>query len=94
VWERKAFVRCFAGLWLTAVFDGVLLGIVLAPWISLLFGWSALPPHDPFWDSWWVRSRELLFLTLTLAAFALMISGFIKMRLVECDGGIVPAVAK
>jgi hypothetical protein len=68
------------------VFDGILLGTLLAPQIGSLLGFSSPESvHDPFWDSWTVRVTEISSLVLTVAAFALMLSGFWRYRLIRYD---------
>ena len=83
-WERKAHLRLWIGLFLLTVFDGILLGASLAPQIGILLGFSSPESVlDPYWHSWTVRVTEIISLVLTVAAFALMLSGFLKYRLIR-----------
>jgi hypothetical protein len=86
VWERKAHVRLWTGILLVAVFAGVLLGASLAPQIGVLLGFaSPQSVDDPFWNTWLVRATEIGSVVLTLAAFTMMVFGFLKYRLVRYD---------
>lgn len=84
--ERRAHLRLCTGLLLTAIFDGVLLGACFAPQVGVLFGFSNPESvHDSYWDSWFVRAIEIVFLVLTLGAFTLMFSGVVRCRLIRYD---------
>ena len=86
VWERRAHLRLWTGLVLVAIFGGLLLGASLAPQIGLLFGFAGPESlHDPFWDSSIVWATKIVFLVLALGAFALMVSGFLRYRLIRYD---------
>jgi len=68
------------------VFDGILLGSSLAPRIGVLFGFSSPESiHDLYWQSWPVLLVEIVSLILTLGAFALALSGFVRYRLIRYD---------
>ena len=68
------------------IFDSILIGTSLAPQIGVLFGFSSPESvHDPYWQSWSVRLIEILSLVLTLGVFALMLSGFVRHRLIQYD---------
>ena len=69
-----------------ALFDGILIGTSLAPQIGVLLGFSSPESvHDPFWQSWPVRLVEIVALVLTLGAFVLALSGFVRYRLIRYD---------
>lgn len=87
-------MRLWIGLFLAAVFDGILLGSSLPPQIGVVLGFSAPQSvYDPFWKSWIIRTIEILSLILTLGAFALVVSGFLRYRLIryECLTPLQPA---
>lgn len=86
LWERKAHRRFVAGLWLTAIFDGIFLGIGCAPQIGMLLGFvDPQSVDDPYWHSLFVRCFEIIALVLTLASLTLMFSGFAKYRLIPSE---------
>jgi hypothetical protein len=85
-WEKGAYLRLHIGLFLTAIFDGITIGVCLAPYIGVVFGF--LNPgslHDSYWDSWHVTLIKLVGLALTLGAFTLMLSGLLRYRLIRYD---------
>jgi len=68
------------------VFDGILLGVSLAPQIGGSLGFSSPESiRDPFWHSGTVRVTEISSLVLTVAASALALSGFLRYRLIRYD---------
>jgi hypothetical protein len=86
IWEPRAHVRLWTGMFLIAVFDGILLGTALAPQIGVLLGFSSpQSAYDPFWESWIVHAMEIASLILTLGAFALLVSGFLRYRLIRYE---------
>ena len=85
-WERKAHLRLWTGVWLVAIFDGLLFGSMFAPQIvSLLGGVATAPANNSYWNSWAVRATTTGALIFAIASFALMLSGFIKYRLIRHD---------
>jgi hypothetical protein len=83
-WEKRAHLRLLIGFFLTAIFDGILLGVCLAPYVGVLFKFSSPDSiHDSYWDSRHVTVIKLVWLALTLGAFILMLSGLLRYRLIR-----------
>jgi hypothetical protein len=78
IWERNSCRRFIFGGLLGAIFGG----ICLHPLLAWVFGPDSMNMSSSYWESWPVRATLITSAALAAAGLAVLLSGFVKLRLV------------